>query len=96
MQLWVLRKLADVVSESLSLMFKKTWQLSEITSDWIKGNIITILNKKDSGNYQPVSLTYVPGNITEETDLEDVSKKYERQGGECTEPTLVTPRANHT
>lgn len=60
--------------ESLSLIFEKTWQPGAITSDWIKGNIIPILNKNDPGNYQPVNLTYVPGDITEEIVLEDVSK----------------------
>lgn len=51
----VLRKMADVVSGSLSLKFEKTWQWGEITSDWIKGNIIAILSKKDPGKYQPVN-----------------------------------------
>lgn len=83
-----LRELADVVSESCSHIFGKMWESGKITSDWIKGNIIPILNKKDPGNYQPVNLTSVPGNITEYCPGRCV-KKFERQRGEYAQPTWL-------
>lgn len=83
-----LRKLADKVSESRSLIFEKMWQPGKITSDWIKGNITPILNKKNPGNYQPVSLTSVPDNIPEYCPGRCV-KKFERQRGEYAQPTWL-------
>ena len=52
----------------------------EVPSGWKKGNITPIFKtgkKKDPANYQPVSLTFMPGKITEEILLEDTSKHME-------------------
>ncbi|KFV67120.1 hypothetical protein N307_07265, partial [Dryobates pubescens] len=64
----VLKELSDVVARPLSMVFDKSCQSGEVPGDWKKGSITPIFKKgrKDnSGNYQPVSLTSMPGKIME-------------------------------
>jgi len=52
----VLRELADVVTKSLSVIFERSWQSSEVPGDWEKGNVVPIFKKgrkEDPGNYLP-------------------------------------------
>lgn len=80
-----LRKLADALAKSLSMIFPKSWQSGEVPDVWKKGNIAPILRKgwkEEPGSHHPGSLTSVPGKFLEQMLLEAVLRTW-RTGRWC-------------
>ena len=76
----VLRELAEVVAELLSIIFERSWQMGEVPKDWRIANVTPIFKKgkkEDPGSYRPVSLTSIPGKVMEQLVLNSISKQLE-------------------
>ena len=55
----VLKELAEVFAEPLSIIFEKSWLSGEVPDNWRKSYLSPIykkVSKEDPGNYRPVSL----------------------------------------
>ena len=78
----VLRELADVVAEPLSIIFERSWRTGEVPEDWRKASVTPIFKKgekEDPGNYRLVSLTSIPGKVMEQLILEAIIKQVEEK-----------------
>ena len=69
--------LADVVARPPSTIFEESWLSGKVPGDRKNGTIAAIFKegkKEDPGNYRLVSLTSMPGKITEWLRLEGTLK----------------------
>jgi len=74
----VLRELADVFAEPLSIVFERSYRTGEVPEDWRKANATPLFKKDkkdDPGNYRPTRLTSIPGNVMEQLILEIISNQ---------------------
>ncbi|GAB0184114.1 mitochondrial enolase superfamily member 1 [Grus japonensis] len=65
----VLRELVEVLTKPFSIIYQQSWLTREVPVDWRLANVMPIYKKgwkEDPGNYRPVSLTSVPGNVMEQ------------------------------
>jgi len=65
----------ELVVETLSIIFEKSWLSGEVPDNWRKGYVTPIYrkgNKEDLGNYRLVSFTSVPGKIMEQILMDDM------------------------
>jgi len=77
----VLRELADIIAEPLSIIFERSWR-REVPEDWRKANVTPVFKKgkkEDPGNYRAVSLTSIPGKVMEQFILDIISKQVEEK-----------------
>jgi len=69
----VLRELAEELAKPLSIIYQQSWLTGEVPDDWrIRARVTPIYKqgqKEDPRNYRPVSLTSVPGKITDRFTL---------------------------
>jgi len=78
----VLRELADVIAESLSIIFERSWRTGEVPKDRRKANVTPIFKKgkkEDPGNYRSVSLISIPRKVMEQLILEAIIRKVEEK-----------------
>ncbi|CAM4576771.1 unnamed protein product, partial [Caretta caretta] len=78
----VLKELAGVIAEPLSITFENSWRSGELLDDWKKANVVPIFKKgkeEDPGNYRTVSLTSVSGKIMEHVLQETILKHLEER-----------------
>jgi len=78
----VLRELADVIAEPLSIVFERSWRTGEVPEDWRKASVTPVFKKskkEDPGNYRPFSLTSIPGKVMEQLILDVIIKQVEEK-----------------
>jgi len=78
----VLRELADIIAEPLSIIFERSWRTGEVPEDWRKASVTPIFKKgkkEDPGNYRSVSLTSISGKVMEQLTLEVIIKQVEEK-----------------
>uniref|UniRef100_A0A8B9V0B7 Reverse transcriptase domain-containing protein n=1 Tax=Anas zonorhyncha TaxID=75864 RepID=A0A8B9V0B7_9AVES len=78
----VLRELAEVIAEPLSVIFERSWRTGEVPEDWRIAIVTPVFKKgkkEDLGKYRPVSLTSVPGKVLEHLVLDAISKQLEEK-----------------
>jgi len=78
----VLRELADVIAEPLSIIFERSWRTGEVPEDRRKASFSPIFKKgkkEDPWNYRPVSLTSIPGKVMEQFILEVINKQVQEK-----------------
>jgi len=78
----VLRGLAEVIAELLSVIFERAWQIGGVPEDWEVANVTPVFGKgkkEDPGNYEPVSLTSVLVKVVEQFVLDTISKQLEEK-----------------
>ncbi|KFP87798.1 hypothetical protein N311_03352, partial [Apaloderma vittatum] len=71
----ILRELAGVLTRPLSFIYQPSWLTGKVPADWKTANITSIYKKgkkDDLGNYRPVSLSSVPGNLMEQIILSSI------------------------
>ncbi|KFP51686.1 hypothetical protein N323_04174, partial [Cathartes aura] len=72
----VLRELAEVLTQPLSIICQQSWLTREVPVDWRLANVTPIYKKdrkEDLGNYRPVSLTFVLGKVMEQITLSAIT-----------------------
>ena len=73
----MLRELAEVVAEPLSVIYQRSWRTGEVPEDWRTASVTPVFKKgkkEDPGNYRPVSLASVPGKVMEQLVLNAISR----------------------
>jgi len=78
----VLREVADVIAEPLSIIFERSWRTGEVPEDCRKANVTPDFKKakkKDPGKYGLVSLTSITGKTVKQLILEVIIKQVEEK-----------------
>ena len=74
----VLRELANLISEPLSIIFERPWRTGVVSEDWRKASLTPVFEqgkKEDPGNYR--SVNSIPGKMMEQLILQVIIKQVE-------------------
>ena len=74
----VLRELAEVTAEPLSIIFDRPRRLGEVPKDWRIANVSPVFRngeEEDVGNSRRVSITSVPRKVMEQPVVDAISKQ---------------------
>lgn len=65
----VLKELVDVTVGPLLIMYQRSWESGEVSTDWKLADIIPVYKsmREDPGEDRPVNLISVPGKIMDHT-----------------------------
>ena len=80
----VLRELAEVIAEPLSIIYQRSLLTGEVPEDWRLANVTPIYKKgcrEDLVNYRPVSLTSMPGKVMEQIVLREITRHMQDNQG---------------
>ncbi|KFP67467.1 hypothetical protein N322_11493, partial [Cariama cristata] len=80
----ILKELADVLAKPLFIIYPQSWLTGEVPDDWRLANVTPICKKgqkEDPGNYSPVSLTSVPGEVMEQITLSEITRHVQDNQG---------------
>ena len=77
----VLRELAEVIAEPLSIISDRSWRTGEVPEGWRTANATLVFKKgkEDLENYEPVSLTSVLEKVMEQLVLGAISEQLEEE-----------------
>lgn len=80
----VMRQLVDEVAKPLSITFEKSWQSSDVPTDWMRGNITSSfkkVKKEDPRNYSQSHPCAQQGHGADSHG--NCAKAHENEGGNC-------------
>jgi len=78
----VLRELADVIAEPLSIIFERSLRTGEVVKEWRKASVTPVFTKgkkEDPGSCRPLSLTSISAKLMEQLLLDVVIKRVEEK-----------------
>lgn len=73
----MLTELTEVIAKPFSTIYQHSWLSGEVPEDWRLADVTPIYKKgckEDPGNYRPVSLTSVPGEVMEQVILNAITQ----------------------
>ena len=72
----MLRELVEVIAKSLSTIYQSFWSTREVPGCWTLASVTPLYkkcHKDDQENYRPISPALVPGKVTEQIILSEIT-----------------------
>lgn len=72
----VLMEPVEVIAKLFSTIYQSSWSTREVPECWTLARVTPLYekgHKDDQGNYRPISLALVPGKVTEQIILNEIT-----------------------